>query len=323
LDYKDYYRVLGVDRSASADEIQKAYRKLARRFHPDVSQEPDAELRFKEIAEAYEVLKDADKRAKYDRFGQAWKAREAGGAPPPGFEEFRFDLGGAPFGGGFAGSSGFSSFFEMLFGQAAPGGAGNGGWASWGGGEGRGGWARPGANREYGLRLSLEEAARGGVRELTLADGAGEPRRIRVNLPQGVRAGQVVRVPGQGGAGRGSGPAGDLLLRVEHDPHRRFRLDGRDLQTTLDVAPWEAALGGEAELPTLGEPVRVRIPAGTSSGRRIRVRGRGFPGGKGEEAGDLIAELRVVLPEKLSERERALYESLREASTTKPRESGG
>jgi curved DNA-binding protein len=323
LEYKDYYQVLGVDRSAPAEEIQKAYRKLARKFHPDVSKEPNAEARFKEIAEAYEVLKDAEKRAKYDRFGQAWRAREAGGAPPSGFEEFRFDFGGAPFAGGFSGASGFSSFFEMLFGQAAPGGPGNGGWASWGGDEGRGGWARPGANREYGLRQSLEEAARGGVRELTIPDGAGEPRRIRVNLPQGVRAGQVVRVPGQGGAGRGSGPAGDLLLRIEHEPHRKFRLEGRDLQTTLDVAPWEAALGGEAELPTLGEPVRIRVPAGTSSGRRIRVRGRGFPGGKGEGAGDLIAELRVVLPETLSERERTLYEGLRDASTSKPRQRDG
>lgn len=323
MEYKDYYQVLGVDRSASADEVQKAYRKLARKFHPDVSKEPNAEARFKEIAEAYEVLKDADKRSKYDRFGQAWKARESGGAPPPGFEEFRFDFGGTPFGGGqFGGGSGFSSFFEMLFGQAA-GGAGNGGWASWGGGEGRGGWARPGANREYALRLPLEEAARGGVRELTVPDGAGEPRRIRVNLPRGVRSGQVVRVPGQGGSGRGSGPAGDLLLRIEHEPHRRFRLEGRDLQTTLDVAPWEAALGGEAELPTLGEPVRIRIPAGTSSGRKVRLRGRGFPGGKGEEDGDLIAELRVVLPETLSERERALYESLREASASKSREHAG
>jgi curved DNA-binding protein len=318
LDYKDYYQVLGVERRASADEIQKAYRKLARKFHPDVSKEQNAEARFKEIAEAYEVLKDADKREKYDRFGQAWKARQSGGAPPPGFEEFRFDLGETPFGGG---GSGFSSFFEMLFGQAAP--AGNGGWASWGGGEGRGGWARPGANREYSLRLSLEEAAAGGVRELTLPDGVGgETRRMRVNLPRGVRSGQVVRVPGQGGAGRSSAPAGDLLLRVEHAPHARFRLDGRDLLTTLDVAPWEAALGGEAELPTLAEPVRIRIPTGTSSGRKIRVRGRGFPGGKGESAGDLIAELRVVMPESLSDRERELFESLRDASSFRPRERG-
>jgi len=319
LDFKDYYRVLGVDRRAGADEIQKAYRKLARKYHPDVSKELDAETRFKEIAEAYEVLKDDEKRSKYDRFGQAWKARESGAQPPPGFEEFRFDLGGAPFGGG---ASGFSNFFEMLFGQAAADAA-NGGWASWGASEGRGGWARPGANHEYGLRLSLEEAARGGVRELAISDPhGGEPRRIRINLPRGVRSGQTVRVPGRGGTGRGAGPTGDLLLRIEHEPHPRFRLDGRDLSLTLEVTPWEAALGAEADVPTLDQPVRIRIPAGTSSGRRIRVRGRGFPAGKGEAAGDLLAEVRVVVPETLTDRERQLFESLRDASAFQPRTRG-
>jgi len=315
LEFKDYYKVLGVARSASADEIQKAYRKLARKFHPDVSKEPDAESRFKEISEAYEVLKDSEKRSKYDRFGQAWNARQSGGAPPPGHEEFQFDFGGAsPFG---TGASGFSNFFEMLFGGA--GGGGREGWASWSN-QGRGGWARPGANQEVSIRLALEEAARGGVRELTLVDpSTGGERRLRVNFPKGVRAGQTIRVPGQGGAGVGSGPAGDLMLRVEIAPHARFRLEGRDLVTTLDVSPWEAALGGEAELATLDGTVRVRIPAGTSSGRKIRVRGRGFPAGKGEAAGDLIAELRVVLPAELSDRERALFEQLRDASTFRAR----
>jgi curved DNA-binding protein len=215
LDYKDYYRSSA---STAAPARTRSRRPTAswRASTTRTSARSDAETRFKEIAEAYEVLKDSDKRQKYDRFGQAWKARESGGQPPPGFEEFRFDLGGTPFGGG---ASGYSSFFEMLFGQAA--GTANGGWASWGASEGRGGWARPGANHEYGLRLSLEEAARGGVRELTVPDPhGGEPRRIRVNLPRGVRSGQTVRVPGRGSAGRGSGPAGDLLLRIEHEPHR-------------------------------------------------------------------------------------------------------
>ena len=316
MDYKDYYQVLGVPRGASPEEIQKVYRKLARKFHPDVSKERDAEAKFKEIAEAYEVLKDPEKRSKYDRFGQAWNARRAGGAPPPGFEEFRFDLGETPFG---SGPSGFSSFFEMLFGQGT--GEGRGAWASWEG-EGRGGWARPGANREFTLRLALEEAARGGVRELSLADPeTGESRRIRVKLPKGVRAGQTIRVPGQGRSGRGSAPAGDLHLRVELESDPRFRLDGRDLVTTLDLSPWEAALGGEAEIRTLDGQVRVRIPAGTSSGRRIRVKGRGFPGGTRGESGDLIAELRVVVPESLSARERELFEQLRDASGFRPRGS--
>ncbi len=321
MEFKDYYQVLEVPRGASAEEIQKAYRRLARKYHPDVSKEKNAEAKFKEIAEAYEVLKDTEKREKYDRFGQAWNAKATGGTPPPGFEEFRFDFGDAGYGGagGFAGgSSGFSNFFEMLFGQATAGNRGA-GWATWDS-DGRGGWARPGANAEYGLRLTLAEAASGGVRELSVTDpSAGGARRLRVNLPRGVKNGQVIRVPGQGGSGRGSGPAGDLMLRVEVAPDKRFRLEGRDLLTRLDITPWEAALGGDADVETLEGPVRVRVPAGSSSGRKIRLRGRGFPGGASDKAGDLIAELRVVVPESLEERERELYEQLREASRFRPR----
>jgi curved DNA-binding protein len=322
LDFKDYYQVLGVAREASPDEIQKAYRKLARKYHPDVSKEKGAETKFKEVAEAYEVLKDKEKREKYDRFGTAWKQRGEGGAPPPGFEGFQgfdFDFGGAQGGapGGF-GASGFSNFFEMLFGQGASGARG-GQWASWGT-EGRGGWARPGANQEVVLTLPLEEALAGGVRELALSDGSGgEPRRIRVNLPRGVRPGQRIRIPGRGEPGISGGPAGDLYLRVELLPHRRFRLEGKDVLTTLDVAPWEAALGATAEIATLEEPVRVRIPAGTSSGRKIRVKGKGFPSGS-SEPGDLYAEVRIVVPESPSDADRELYESLRERSEFRPRE---
>jgi curved DNA-binding protein len=315
LDYKDYYQVLGIGREASGDEIQKAYRKLARKFHPDVSKEKDAETRFKEIAEAYEVLKDPEKRVKYDRFGQAWNARQEGRTPPPGYEEFQFDFGGAPFG---AGASGFSSFFEMLFGQQAPGGD-RGAWASWTN-EGRGGWARPGASHEVEIQLPLREAARGGVRDLTLGDPTGhQSRTIRVNFPAGIRSGQTIRVPGQGGQGHGGAPAGDLLLRVELAPEPGFRLEGRDLVTTVDVAPWEAALGGETTIRTLDGEVRVRVPGGTSSGRKIRVRGRGYPGGKGETPGDLIAELRVVVPAALADEEKKLYEQLRELDRSRPR----
>lgn len=320
MEYKDYYQVLGVAREASQDEVQKAYRKLARKFHPDVSKEPLAETRFKEIAEAYEVLKDPERRAKYDQFGQAWSARESGAAPPPGFEGFSFDLGGfqgSPFG---TGPSGFSSFFEMLFGQGAAGaqGQGNRAWGAWNA-DGRGGWARPGANQEVVLRLRLEEAARGGVRELALLQPDGSTRKVRVNLPKGIRPGQTVRVPGRGEAGRSGGPAGDLMLKLELHPHPDFRLEGANLITTVDVAPWEAALGGEADLRTLDGQVRVRIPAGTSSGKRIRVRGRGFPAGKHGEPGDLIAELRIVVPEKLNAEEKELLEKLREVSPFQPR----
>ena len=317
LDFKDYYQVLGVKREASAEEIQKAYRKLARKYHPDVNKEKGAEAKFKDVAEAYEVLKDPDKRAKYDQFGSAWKQRAEGGPAPPGFEGFDFQFG--PEGGGFpGGGSGFSSFFEMLFGQGQPGRGNRASWSS----EGRGGWARPGANQEVVLTLPLEEAYSGGLRELALADGSGvEPRRIRVNLPRGVRPGQRIRLAGKGEPGSSGGAAGDLFLRVETLPHPRFRLEGKDLQTTLDVAPWEAALGAEAAIPTLDGAVRVRIPAGTSSGRKIRVKGRGFPSTSGEP-GDLYAEVRIVVPETLSERERELFQAMRDASTFRPRGEG-
>ncbi len=320
LDYKDYYEILGVGRDATSEDIQKAYRKLARKFHPDVNKNPGAEAKFKEVAEAYEVLKDGEKRSKYDQFGAAWKARAQGGAPPPGFEEFRFDFGSGGFG---TGSSGFSQFFESLFGEAAKRGAGGrGNWAQWTN-DGRGGWARPGANQEVLLRLTLDEAARGGVRELALQSPDGETRRIRVNLPKGILPGQTVRVPGQGESGRDGGAHGDLLLRVDLAPHPDFRLEGRDLHMALDVAPWEAALGTEAEIPTLDGRVRIRIPAGTSSGRKIRVKGRGYPGGSGGDGGDLYVEIRIVVPESLSPKEKQLFGELRDNSSFRPRGERG
>lgn len=333
MDFKDYYKVLGVRREASQDEIQKAYRKLARKHHPDVSKEKGAEARFKEVSEANEVLKDPDKRAKYDQFGTAWKQREQAGPQAggpggfPGFEGFQgFGTEGAEFSGG---ASGFSNFFEMLFGQGARAGTtgggpgGRGGWASWEN-EGRGGWARPGANQEVILPLSLEEALAGGVRELVLASGpGGGSRRIKVNLPRGVRPGQTIRVAGKGEEGRAGGAAGDLFLKVEILPHPRFRLEGRDLLTSLEVTPWEAVLGGEAEIRTLDGRVRVKVPAGTSSGRRIRVKGRGFPAGTGaQEPGDLYAEVRIVVPESPSEREKELFSELQSASSFRPRGEG-
>lgn len=325
MDFKDYYKVLGVARDASQEEIQKAYRKLARKYHPDVSKEKAAEARFKEVSEANEVLKDPEKRARYDQFGSDWKQRQQAGSQPgaggfSGFEGFEGVAGGG---------SGFSDFFEMLFGQAAraggSAGAGRGSWASWET-EGRGGWARPGANQEVVLSLSLEEALAGGVRELSLSNGGGEPRRIRVNLPRAMRPGQTVRVAGKGEEGRAGGAAGDLFLKVEILPHPRFRLEGRDLLTSLEVTPWEAALGGEAEIRTLDGRVRVRVPPGTSSGRRIRVKGRGFPAGSGgpaaAEPGDLYAEVRIVVPEHPSEKEKQLFAELRDVSSFHPRGEG-
>ncbi|MEO8277212.1 MAG: DnaJ C-terminal domain-containing protein [Thermoanaerobaculia bacterium] len=343
MDFKDYYKVLGVARDATPEEIQKAYRKLARKYHPDVSKEKGAEARFKEVSEANEVLKDAEKRAKYDQFGTAWKQREqsgGSGAPGgagsagggasgfPGFEGFEGFSGAS----GDFGGSGFSNFFEMLFGQNARAGSGgsgsSGSFGGFGGSStGRGGWARPGANQEVALPLSLEEALAGGVRELQIGDSqGGENKRIKVNFPRGVRSGQTIRVAGKGEAGQAGGSAGDLFLRVEILPHPRFRLEGRDLMTTLEVTPWEAVLGGEAEIRTLDASVRVRVPAGTSSGRRIRVKGRGFPAGSGasggKEAGDLYAEVRIVVPESPSEEEKSLFSQLAKVSTFHPRGAG-
>lgn len=311
MDYKDYYAILGVKKDASQDDIQKAYRKLARKFHPDVNKAPEAELKFKEIGEAYEVLKDADKRKKYDQFGSDWKRAQQSGGAPPGWEGF--DFGGA--GGGFGGGE-FSSFFDMLFG----GGAGRRGGGFPGGGfPGGGGFRGGGGDAEATLSITLEEAVRGGQREISLADpNTGQRKTLSVRIPEGVRAGQRIRLSGQGNPGMGGGPAGDLYLKIEIQPDPRFRVEGADVFTPVPVAPWEAALGGEAEVQTLNGNVRVRIPAGSSSGRRIRLRGKGLPQAGGER-GDLFAEIRIMVPEQLTERERELFEQLSEASSFRAR----
>ncbi|MCC7136844.1 MAG: DnaJ domain-containing protein, partial [Planctomycetes bacterium] len=287
--YKDYYAILGVDRKATADEIQKAYRQLARKYHPDVNKASDAEHRFKEIGEAYDVLKDEDKRRKYDQYGEAWKAASERGDPGPGY--------GQGFGGGppFETVGDIGSFLEQLFGRGGMGGAPGGGGGrrvEWRGGFpgmgnigfgdfGFGGpqpQPAPPADHSARLRLSLEEAARGGKREISLADGHGKPRTFSVNIPAGVRTGQRIRLAGQGGSARGK--RGDLYLEVEIEPHPKFRLDGTDLHTSLDLAPWEAALGAKVGLVTLDGEVQVKVPAGSSSGQQIRLRGKGFPSGK-------------------------------------------
>jgi curved DNA-binding protein len=317
LEYKDYYATLGVKKDASQDDIQKAYRKLARKFHPDVNKAPEAEVKFKEIGEAYEVLKDADKRQKYDQYGSAWKRAQQTGAPPPGWEGIHFDFGDLGGMGGMGGQGGFgggefSSFFEMLFGGGRRGARGAGvGF----GGQGFGQDFRGAGNdTEATISLSLEEAVRGGKREITLTDpSTGQRKTLSVKIPEGVRAGQRIRLGGQGQPGMGGGPAGDLYLKIEIEPDPRFRVEGSDLHTAVPVAPWEAALGGDAEVQTLDGNVRVKIPPGSSSGRKIRLRGRGLPQSSGEK-GDLLAEIRIVVPEKLSERERELFEQLAEAS---------
>jgi curved DNA-binding protein len=325
LEYKDYYAILGVKKDASQDDIQKAYRKLARKLHPDVNKAPEAEVKFKEIGEAYEVLKDADKRQKYDQYGSAWKRAQQTGAPPPGWEGIHFDFGDLGGMGGMGGQGGFgggefSSFFEMLFGGGRRGARGAGFGGQGFGGQGFGQDFRGAGNdTEATIALSLEEAVRGGKREITLTDpSTGQRKTLSVKIPEGVRAGQRIRLGGQGQPGMGSGPAGDLYLKIEIEPDPRFRVDGAHLHTTVAVSPWEAALGGDAEVQTLDGTVRVKIPAGSSSGRKIRLRGRGLPQAGGEK-GDLLAEVRIVIPEQLSERERELFEQLAEASSFRAR----
>ncbi len=321
MEYKDYYSTLGVGKQATADEIQKAYRKLARKYHPDVNRSAGAEDKFKEITESYEVLKDSEKRKTYDRFGKDWKAFSGGrGAPPPGFENIRFDFGGG-------GGSGFSSFFDALF-SGAQGGSPFGGARSGGrftGGDpfsgfSSDGFASRGHDQEATIVLKLEEAARGGAREISVTDPmSGKVKTYKINLPRGVRAGQKIRLAGRGGSGAGQGSAGDLYLKVELEADASFRLEGIDLYTDLTVSPWEAALGAEATVRTLDSSVKVRVPPGTSSGRKIRLRQRGFPNPKGT-AGDLYAEIKVAVPDRLSGKERKLFEQLAEVSKFRPRE---
>ena len=314
MEYQDYYRTLGIGKSAAEEEIQKAYRKLARKYHPDVNKESEAENRFKEINEAYQVLSDPDKRSKYDQFGSAWNRAQSTGTPPPGFEDIfsAFGFGGSGGGGGFhtRSSGDFSSFFETLF----------------GGGQARAqtGWSQGGArsgagvDHETQISLTLEEAARGGQREIALRGPQGSRKVLNVKIPAGIRPGQKIRLSGQGGPGVGGGGRGDLFLKVNLIPHPRLRLDGSDLRTTLRAAPWEAALGGTATLPTLDGPVTVKIPPGSSSGRKIRLRGKGFPQPRGR-SGDLLAEIRIVLPAELTDEEEALLRQLGEVSSFDPR----
>jgi curved DNA-binding protein len=316
LDYKDYYATLGVEKNASADEIQKAYRKQARKFHPDVNNSAGAEDRFKDITEAYEVLKDAEKRATYDQYGSAWKQGGRPGQPPPGWGQ-----GGVQFDFGQGGASGFSSFFDMLFGGQARGGQGagfGGGFSGFDFGGGGSPFEEGGRDQESTLALTLEEGAEGGQREILLTDPATrQSKSITFNMPAGVLPGKKLRLAGKGLPGR-SGKTGDLYLKVDFKPHPRFKLEGRDLFTELAVTPWQAALGGDATVKTLSGSVKLKIPAGSSTGRRIRLKGKGYPDGRGD-FGDLYAEIKIMVPEELSERERQLFEELAEISTFKPR----
>ena len=330
MEFRDYYKVLGVERTASADAIRKAYRRLAHKYHPDVSKEANAEARFKEMQEAYEVLKDPEKRAAYDQLGSQWKAGEQFRPPPDWGSGFEFSgdgraragrsrgRGAGPRGfgageGGGLGEQDFSEFFSSLFGGGSPFAA-----------EGR----RPGRDHHARIEIDLEEAFRGTTRMLELKrpelkpDGRLELRNhtVRVTIPPGVTAGQLIRLAGQGEPASGRGSAGDLYLETHIRPHRLFQLDGRDVTLTLPVAPWEAALGASVTVPTLGGPVEVQIPPGSQSGQKLRLRGRGLPG---KPAGDQFVQLKVVLPPGTSPEAKALYEEMRRKLNFDPRADQG
>ena len=286
MEFKDYYAVLGIERTASQDEIKRAYRKLARKYHPDVSKEPDGEARFKDVAEAYEALKDAEKRAAYDDVGNRYQNGQEF-SPPPGWDS-GFEFSGADFADGH--DFNHSDFFESLFGHTATGTRGS-----------RASEHRAGGDHHAKVQIDLQDSYRGGHRSISLrvpkldANGKAtmQERQLDVTIPKGIRDGQHLRLAGQGEPGRGESPAGDLYLEIEFALHPLFRVDGRDVYLDLPVAPWEAALGASITVPTPDGSVQLTVPFGSSTGRKLRLKGQGLPS---VPPGDLYAVLLIALP---------------------------
>ncbi|GAB2799693.1 DnaJ C-terminal domain-containing protein [Halomonas shantousis] len=313
MEFKDYYQVLGVGRDAPQDGIKRAYRRLARKYHPDVSKEADAEERFKELGEAYEVLKDPEKRAAYDQLGQNWQAGQDFQPPPDWDTGFEFR------GGGYTqeDAAAFSDFFESLFGRS---GFGQRGFHD----AHRHGVDLRGEDHHARIQIELEDAYRGATRTITLQsaelDARGRiqrrERRLNVRIPKGIRQGQRIRLSGQGGPGLEGGKAGDLYLEVEFNVHNRYRVEGHDVFLELPVTPWEAALGATVRVPTPDGSVELKIPAESHAGQRLRLKGRGIPG---KPPGDFYAILQVVLPPADNERARQAYRRMAEELSFNPR----
>jgi curved DNA-binding protein len=304
MEFKDYYKIMGVARDATQDDIKRAYRKLARKYHPDVSKEKDAEARFKEVGEAYEVLKDEEKRAAYDQLGPNWQQGQDFRPPPDWNTGFEFK------GGGFTGgdSAEFSDFFESLFGRSGFGGGRAGG---------RGGFHAQGQDRHARVLIDLEDAYTGATRAISLRVPEVDPqghvvtreRTLNVTIPKGIRAGQHLRLAGQGTPGMGQGPAGDLFLEVEFRPHKLYRVEERDVYLDVPVAPWEAALGAAVKVPTPSGTVEMKIPAGSTAGRKMRLKGRGLPGAT---PGDFYVVLQIAVPPADTAAAKALYAKMAE-----------
>ena len=320
MEYKDYYQILGVPRTATQDEIKQAYRKLARKYHPDVSKHTDAEERFKELGEANEVLKDPEKRAAYDQMGNQWKNGQQFQPPPNWNAGFEFsgrgaDDGQSAFGDQFGGGFGHSDFFEALFGQqarqarqhAAP---------------------AQGEDHHAKVLIDLEDSYRGAKRSISLrtptVDAQGHvvmaDRTLDVSIPKGIRAGQHLRLAGQGGQGARSGAAGDLFIEIEFKPHALFRVDDRDVYLTLPLAPWEAALGATVTVPTPEGQVSLTIPPHSSAGKKLRLKGKGIPSSSANSpAGDEYVVLEITLPAANSDKEKEAYRAMAAAFDFNPR----
>ncbi|NQZ52755.1 MAG: DnaJ domain-containing protein [Piscirickettsiaceae bacterium] len=292
MEYKDYYQILGVSRDVSKDELKKAYRKLARKYHPDVSKEANAEAKFKEVGEAYEVLKDAEKRAQYDRFGSNYQNGQSF-TPPPGWGQQ----------GASSGHGNFSNFFESMFG----GGAGMGGDDS---------FFAQGEDVNAKITISLEDAFNGAKKAIRRPNGSTQTGTLNVKIPSGITSGKKIRLSGQGKSGMG-GKAGDLYLEVQIAAHLHYRLDNKDVILNLPIAPWEAALGAKVTVPTLAGKINLTIPAGAKSGQKMRLKGRGLPG---KEPGDQFVVIQIVTPPADTDEAKEFYQQMSEELSFNPRE---
>ncbi len=316
MEYKDYYKILGVDKGATQDEIKRSYRKLARKYHPDVSKEADAEVKFKEVGEAYEVLKDPEKREAYDQLGANWKAGQSGFQPPPDWEQ-NFDFGGGGYTQGNA--QDYSSFFEDLFG------GGRGGAYYSSGGSSRGGFQSKGENVRARIMIDLEDAINGTTKNITLqvpevnerGQVINKTRTLKVKIPKGIKEGQTIRLSKQGNPGIGGGEAGDLMLEVAFNPHRLYTVDGKNIYLNVPVAPWEATLGAKIDVPTPdGKKVGMKIPPDSQQGRKLRLKGKGLPG---KQPGDFYVVLQIALPPSSDPKVKEFNEKMRDEIDFNPR----
>ena len=293
MEYKDYYKVLGVPRDVSQDELKKAYRKLARKYHPDVSKETNAETKFKEVGEAYEALKDPEKRAQYDQFGSSYQHGQSFN-PPPGWDR----QGGAGMGGG-----NFSSFFESMF--------------SGGGMGGNDQFFAQGEDVNAKITVSLEDAFNGAKKSIRRPDGANQTGTINVKIPAGITSGKKIRLTGQGKAGAG-GEAGDLFLEINIANHAHYQVENKDVIINLPISPWEAALGAKVTVPTLAGKISLTIPNNAKTGQKMRLKGRGLPG---KQAGDQIVVLQIMTPPADTPEAKQLYQQMAEELNFNPREA--